>query len=474
MGLSEERQFQNYHRVLNRARWSSLAVGRILLLLLVAVFVPGGAPIVIGLDDTIERRWGAKIAARGIYRDPVRSSKGHFVKASGLRWISVQLLAWVPWADRVWGLPFLTVLAPSERYAQARKRRHKTLSDWARQIIKQLRRWLPGRALVVVADSTYAVIELLAACAGLAAPVTVVTRLRLDAALYDPAPVRQPGTRGAPRKKGDRQPNLAQRLVDPLTAWAPVSVRWYGGETRLVEVRLDDVQRDGADSRGEYAEGRVPQDRIVWEADVDELPGEQPSSITPAPLTSIVAAHTSTISRSRRVRARPRRKVDSDALQRCSRTGTKLCSANRAATNSPSSAIAAPATTIAVARPAAQPSTPNATIPVAPPRRSQRAPAVKTWAMRSGRSSSSVTQATSAPVKNAHPRPHNTCVTTIDVKSVTRPVSTIPAARNPCPIVSDRLRLNASDHTPVGTSDSTIVTATTMPRRTTGRQKGRR
>ena len=186
MGLSEERQFQNYHRVLNRARWSSLAVGRILLLLLVAVFVPGGAPIVIGLDDTIERRWGAKIAARGIYRDPVRSSKGHFVKASGLRWISVQLLAWVPWADRVWGLPFLTVLAPSERYAQARKRRHKTLSDWARQIIKQLRRWLPGRALVVVADSTYAVIELLAACAGLAEPVTVVTRLRLDAALYDP------------------------------------------------------------------------------------------------------------------------------------------------------------------------------------------------------------------------------------------------------------------------------------------------
>src|SRR5688572_6680662 len=236
MGLSEERQFQNYHRVLNRARWSSLAVGRILLLLLVAVFVPGGAPIVIGLDDTIERRWGAKIAARGIYRDPVRSSKGHFVKASGLRWISVQLLAWVPWADRVWGLPFLTVLAPSERYAQARKRRHKTLSDWARQIIKQLRRWLPGRALVVVADSTYAVIELLAACAGLAEPVTVVTRLRLDAALYDPAPVRQPGTRGAPRKKGDRQPNLAQRLVDPLTAWAPVSVRWYGGETRLVEL----------------------------------------------------------------------------------------------------------------------------------------------------------------------------------------------------------------------------------------------
>jgi hypothetical protein len=236
MGQSEERQFQNYHRVLNRASWSSRDVSRRLLAALVGVFVAADAPVVVGLDDTIERRWGAKIAARGIYRDPVRSSKGHFVKASGLRWISVQLLARVPWADRVWGLPFLTVLAPSERYAQKEQRRHKTLSDWARQIIKQLRRWLPGRALVVVADSTYAVLELLAACAGLAAPVTMVTRLRLDAALYDPAPVRQPGTRGAPRKKGERQPSLAQRLVDPLTSWEPVTVRWYAGTTRLVEL----------------------------------------------------------------------------------------------------------------------------------------------------------------------------------------------------------------------------------------------
>src|SRR6266498_1138254 len=236
MGQSEERQYQNYHRVLNRAHWSSRAVSRILLWVLARVFVGAAGPVVVGLDDTIERRWGAKIAARGIYRDPVRSSKGHFVKASGLRWISVQVLARIPWAERVWGLPFLTVLAPSERYATEQQRRHKTLSDWARQIVKQLRRWLPGRALVVVADSTYAVLELLAACAGLTEPVTVVTRLRLDAALYDPAPARQPGTRGAPRKKGDRHPSLAQRLVDPLTRWDAITVRWYAGETRLVEL----------------------------------------------------------------------------------------------------------------------------------------------------------------------------------------------------------------------------------------------
>jgi hypothetical protein len=274
MGLSEERQFQNYHRVLSRATWSSLAVGRILLLVLVAVFVPGGVPVVVGLDDTIERRWGAKIAARGIYRDPVRSSKGHFVKASGLRWISVQLLARVPWADRVWGLPFLTVLAPSERYAQARKRRHKTLSDWARQIIKQVRRWLPGRTLVVVADSTYAVLELLAACAGLTEPVTFVTRLRLDAALYDPAPARQPGTRGAPRTKGDRQPSLAQRLVDPdggdsrsagTAAMVGSAAAPPSGITRLPgPLRWCDPDRTGVNQALWHRSGRcTPDGRVV-------------------------------------------------------------------------------------------------------------------------------------------------------------------------------------------------------------------
>jgi len=236
MGLQHEQQFQNYHRVLNRATWSSRSLSRILLRLLIRTFVPPDAPIVIGLDEHIERRRGAKIAAKGIYRDAVRSSKSFFVKTSGLRWVSMMLLAPIPWAKRVWALPFLTVLAPSERYHHQRGKRHKTLPAHARQMIKQLRRWLPERALVVVADSTYAVIELLAACGRLAAPVTVVTRLRLDAALYDPAPVRLPGTKGAPRKKGERQATLAKRLTDPATTWDPVTVAWYGGGTRTVEL----------------------------------------------------------------------------------------------------------------------------------------------------------------------------------------------------------------------------------------------
>src|SRR3954469_17026806 len=139
LGLQADRPFGNYHRVLNRARWSSRALSPRLLTLLVRALVPAEGPVLVGLDETIERRRGAKIAARGIYRDPVRSSREHFVKTSGLRWGSMHLLAPMPWIGRVWALPFFTVLAPSERYHQHRDIRHKKVPDWGRQMIGQLR-----------------------------------------------------------------------------------------------------------------------------------------------------------------------------------------------------------------------------------------------------------------------------------------------------------------------------------------------
>lgn len=235
MGQQNEKQFQKYHRVLNRAKWSSREVSRLLLLLLVQLFVPANDPVVVGIDETIERRRGRKIAARGIYRDPVRSSKEFFVKTRGLRWISLMLLTPVPWAKRVWALPFLTVLAPSERYHEQRHQRHKTITDWARQMIRQLCRWLPKRALVVVADGSYAVLDFLAAVIRLP-QVTVITRLRLDAALYDPAPQRTSSTKGRPALKGKRQPTLAKRLADPAVDWQKLTVAWYGGVMREIEV----------------------------------------------------------------------------------------------------------------------------------------------------------------------------------------------------------------------------------------------
>ena len=234
MGLTHERRFVNYHRVLNRAEWSARAASRVLLGLLIDVFVPTG-PVVLGIDDTIERRRGKCITAKGIYRDPVRSSHGHFVKASGLRWLSLMLLAPVPWAGRVWALPFLTALAPSERYCQERGRQHKKLTDWARQLVLQARRWLPGRQLVVVGDSGFAALELLAALSRRG--VACITRLRLDAALYDPAPPRLPGTNGRPPTKGKRLATLSEVLTDPATSWQCVTVTgWHGGGERIVEI----------------------------------------------------------------------------------------------------------------------------------------------------------------------------------------------------------------------------------------------
>lgn len=239
MGLSQGTHFQNYHRVLNRAVWSSRKTSRLLLLLLVGRFAPSG-PLVMGLDDTLERRRGARIQAKGIYRDPVRSSRSHFVKASGLRWLSLMLLVPIPWAGRIWALPFLTVLAPSERYHRTRGQRHKKLTDWARQMILQVRRWLPGRALVVVADSSFAVISLLWCLSHRSRPICLVTRLRLDAALYQPAPPRPAGRRGRPRLKGARLPTLGEVLADPDTSWIRVSVPgWYGEGEREVEIVSD-------------------------------------------------------------------------------------------------------------------------------------------------------------------------------------------------------------------------------------------
>src|SRR4051812_47463335 len=121
-GRARERRFGNYHRVLSRAAWDPRAGARILLGLLIDAFAPRG-PVVMALDGTIERRWGRRIRALSIYRDPVRSSDAQFVKTSGLRWMSLMLFAPVPWAGRVWALPFLTALVPSERSRHEQGRR---------------------------------------------------------------------------------------------------------------------------------------------------------------------------------------------------------------------------------------------------------------------------------------------------------------------------------------------------------------
>ena len=205
MGLSGERQFQNYHRVLNRARWSGLEVSRILLGLLVSAFVLPGAPLMVVADETLERRRGKKIAAKGRFRDPVLSSEKHQINRDGLRWVSMMVLVKVGWSQRVWALPFLSVLAPHPKTNQAQGKRHKTSIDWVGQMINQVRRWLPQRPLILITDGALVAVRLGLRCKHYAAPVTFVSRLHLNIRLFDPPP---PSSRKNASPIGQRQATL--------------------------------------------------------------------------------------------------------------------------------------------------------------------------------------------------------------------------------------------------------------------------
>ena len=236
MGLSDDRNYARCHHVLNRAVWSPLQVAQVLLGLLIQHLDYDAGPLVFGIDETVERRGGPKINARGIYRDAVRSSRSYLVKVSGLRWICLMWLGNIPWAGRYWALPVLTALAPSAGYYRRSGRTPQKLTDRARQIILQLRRWLPHRSLVLVGDSSYAVLDLLHFCQSLEQPVTLITRLRLDAGLYEPAPTRQTGQNGRPRVKGQRLPTLKTLLDHSDVSWITAAVAWYDTTTRTVEI----------------------------------------------------------------------------------------------------------------------------------------------------------------------------------------------------------------------------------------------
>jgi hypothetical protein len=232
MGLAMERHFTNYHRVLNRATWSARQGSRILLGMLLTLLVPPGATLVFGADDTMERRSGRKIRAKGCYRDAVRSSKKHVIRCFGLKWVSMMLLVPVSWSRRVWALPFLTALCWPEK--QRGRHRQKTSVDWVRQMMKQVRRWLPDRRMVLVVDGGFAAVALALAC--VKHRVALVSRLRWDAALYHPPGPQPPGKRGPKPTKGKRQRSLQGWAARSDTPWEPAEVDWYGGERKQLWV----------------------------------------------------------------------------------------------------------------------------------------------------------------------------------------------------------------------------------------------
>ena len=225
MGLSAERRFERDHRVLNRARWSSRQGARILLGLLLGM-LPAQVPIVVAVDETLERRKGARIRAKGMSRDAVRTSRSTVVTCLGLEWICMALLVPVPWGTRPWALPFLTRLAPSKRADEAAGRRHRTVVELTIGMVWLVSRWLEQRRWILLGDGSDSCIQL--GWDVLAAQATLITRLRLDARLFafpEPVPA---GRRGPKPKKGGVLAKLATREEAARTRGEAVAIQWYG------------------------------------------------------------------------------------------------------------------------------------------------------------------------------------------------------------------------------------------------------
>lgn len=232
MGLSQVKRFEKYHRVLNRAKWNSMTGSKILLGLLLEL-LPSSYPLLIVVDDTIERRSGKKIRAKGCYRDACRSTEAVVVTCFGLKWVCFMLIVPLPWCQRPWALPFMTILASSKKCNEARGRRHKTSIDWTIIAVRVISRWLK-RSFVLIGDGGFACVRLGHACKK--QNVVLISRLRLDAALYElpPSPIK--GLRGRHREKGMRVTPLKVLATDMSQGWRETEVTWYGNEKKSVRI----------------------------------------------------------------------------------------------------------------------------------------------------------------------------------------------------------------------------------------------
>lgn len=236
LGLSQEKHYVNYYRLLNRVAWSGLSGARILLQMMMSLLSVNQV-IVVGVDETLERRWGNHIWGRGVYRDSVKSSHNHRTTTSGVRWQVMQLLVSLPWSRRVWALPFLTVMVPSKTAVEALGQRYKTSLDWAMQMVAVVSRWL-NRAWICVADGAYGNAKFAWACRHHG--VSLVSRLPWKAKLYDFKPIVGKKVRGRPRTKGHRLPSLSQLRDSPTTNLGTYcTLSWYGGGYALRQLITD-------------------------------------------------------------------------------------------------------------------------------------------------------------------------------------------------------------------------------------------
>jgi len=240
VGLRWEKNFPKYHRLLSHDKWSAKKLSAVLLRMLVDAFIGKGEDIVFGLDDTIERRWGLKISKRGIYRDAVRSSKSHFVKCSGLRWLSLMVTTNLPWLKegKYWALPVLTVLCASKRFYEKKGKKPKKITDWADQILIWISRKCAGlkRKIYLTGDGSFATLELFMRAQTLG--IGMIARMKLNARLYELPPKKYPKSKRGPKPPvGKRLLCMKKRLTDGRVKWTRVIFSdWYGQTNKEMEI----------------------------------------------------------------------------------------------------------------------------------------------------------------------------------------------------------------------------------------------
>lgn len=228
LGMKGENGFDKYHKILNRAKWSPHDGSKILLEQLLG---PEEETLLIAVDEHLERRRGKNIKAKGYYRDAVRSTKKCVVKCSGLKWITVMVLKKLPWHSRVCALPFMTILATSKKANEESGKRHKTTIDWTIQLVKQLRRWLPKRRIILSTDGGFA--NAAFGWVNICQKTHLVSRLRQDARLFDfPGEQSGPGRRA---KKGVRLMTPKEMFKQEDLEWKEQEVSWYAGQKKIVQ-----------------------------------------------------------------------------------------------------------------------------------------------------------------------------------------------------------------------------------------------
>jgi SRSO17 transposase len=246
-GCAHKGHHSRYHRFFSQAVWSLDALCEILAKLAVRVFIPTGV-IELAVDDTLCRKRGLTVYGTGMHHDPLISSRAKPLTSWGHDWVVITLIVRCPfWAPtKVWSLGIayrlyrnrqgLTKGKKNQKEGEKRKPpkrdpNHRTRPELAVELISLVAGWFPERKLIVSGDSAYGGASVLQK---LPANVELISHVHPKGALYEPAPPRQPGTKGAGRKKGKRLPGMSSWADDAKQPWQELTFNQFGLHATLL------------------------------------------------------------------------------------------------------------------------------------------------------------------------------------------------------------------------------------------------